>query len=219
MKPPSAPAENTRLYDRIGPLTDITAFYVDPALNRLTQLASLREAKRIVEVGAGTGRYAARLMQDVFTADARYIDLEPSPRMRDLAQMRLAQWRTRSTIRPLDDALPQEWRGAVDRYIATYVLNVLPNEDAIRRLLERSHDALADSGLLCLVNQTHGRAGTERIISALWMRVYGVTPAILGQCRLLEARQYLEGSRWRVRSREVVGRFGFCSEVLVAEKR
>lgn len=65
------PADNIRLYDRIGRLADSTASYVDPALNRLTQLASLREAKRIVEVGGGTGRYAARLMQGVFPSDAQ----------------------------------------------------------------------------------------------------------------------------------------------------
>lgn len=139
--------------------------------------------------------------------------------MRELAQMRLAPWSARARIRALDDPLPLEWRGEVDRYVATYVLNVLPSEDAIRRLLERAHDALADSGLLCLVNQTYGRAGAERIISALWMRIYGATPAVLGNCRLLEARQYLDGSRWHLRSRDVVSRFGFCSEVLVAEKR
>ena len=135
------------------------------------------------------------------------------------ASSKAASWNDRARFWPLDDPLPQEWRGEVDRYVATYVLNVLPSDDAIRRLLERAHESLGDSGLLCLVNQTYGRTIVERIISAVWMRVYSATPAVLGNCRLLEARQYLDGSRWHVRSREVVSRFGFCSEVLVAEKR
>ena len=81
MKLPSVTGESTRLYDRIGPLADSTVFYVDPALNRLTELASLREAERIVEVGADTGRYAERLLQGVLPAYAQYIDLEPNRRI------------------------------------------------------------------------------------------------------------------------------------------
>lgn len=219
MNPPSAIEQIIRLYDRIGPLADSTAFYVDPALNRLTKSAFLREAGRIVEVGGGTGRYAERLLQSVLPADARYIDLEPSRRMRELAQRRLSRWSARAGIRPLDDPLPEDWRGAVDRYVATYVLNVLPSEDAIQERLEHAHRVLADKGLLCLVNQTYGRSGVERAIGKFWMAVYGVTPAVLGNCRLLEVPQYLARSRWRVCSLEVVCRFGFCSEVLVAEKR
>ncbi len=207
------------LYDRIGPLADSAAFYVDPALNRLTELASLRDARRVVEVGGGTGRYAERLLQSVLPADAQYIDLEPSRRMRELAQVRLAQWRARARIQCLDDPLPEDWLGGIDRYVATYVLNVLTSEGAIRERLEHAHRVIADNGLLCLVNQTYGRSGAERLIGEFWLCVYDVKPAILGNCRLLEAQQYLDGTRWHVRSREVVCRFGFCSEVLVAVKR
>ena len=219
MNPRSASERVVRLYDRIGPLTDSTTFYVDAALNRLTELASLAEAKRIVEVGAGTGRYAERLLRTILPPNAQYIDLDPSRRMRELARGRLVPWSSRVRIRSLEDPLPGQWNGTVDRYVATYVLNVLPNGAAIRERLEHAHHVLADDGLLCLVNQTFGQRGFERLISTLWMLVYGARPAVLGNCRMLDAQQYLDGAAWRVRSREVVRRFGFCSEVLVAAKR
>ncbi len=208
-----------RLYDCIGPLADSAAFYVDAALDRLTQLAAMHEASRIVEVGAGTGRYAARLLQHVLLADAQYADFEPSRRMRELAQQRLTPWRTRITIQRLDDQLPEAWANSVDRYIATYVLNVLPDRDAIRDRLEHAHRTLSDNGLLCLVNQTEGLTALQRTISTLWRGVYGAAPALLGNCRLLHARQYLDESQWIIHHCEVVCRLGFCSEVLVAAKR
>ena len=206
------------LYDRVGSFADITAFYVDASVDRLTELASMHEAACIVEVGGGTGRYAERLLQRSLGADAKYIDLEPSHRMRELARARLDHWRNRVTIEGLDDML-EVGGGTADRYVMTYVLNVLPDEDAIGERLQHAHRTLDKAGLLCMVNQTFGKSMSERLISAAWMRLYCVAPTLLGNCRLLSARPYLDDLRWRIVKCEIVRRYGVCSEVLVAAKR
>ena len=218
MSPARATQRVVALYDRVGSFADFTAFYVDAAVDRLTELASMREAACIVEVGGGTGRYAERLLQHSLRADATYIDVEPSRRMRDLASARLDRWRNRVIIRDVGDMLEADG-GTADRYVMTYVLNVLPDEDAIRQRLQHAHRTLGQGGLLCLVNQTFGQSITERLMSAAWMRMYRVAPTILGNCRLLSARPYVDDSRWRIVKGEIVRRFGVCSEVLVAAKR
>ncbi|HEY8312708.1 MAG TPA: class I SAM-dependent methyltransferase [Candidatus Baltobacteraceae bacterium] len=207
-----------QLYDRLESLADSTAFYVDPAVNRMTKLGSLCSALRIVEVGGGTGRHAQRWLQCELPAGARYVDLEPSEQMRTLARRRLAAWSNRADVQGLD-GLPDGWDGAADRYIATYVLNVLSSDDAIRERLQHAHRTLADTGLLCLVNQTFGRGAVERAVATLWMRLYRVVPAALGNCRLLSARPFLDAANWKIEHCELVCRFGFCSEVVVASKR
>ncbi len=104
--------------------------------------------------------------------------------------------------------------------MATYVLNVMPDNETVYEQLGHAHRMLSPTGLLCMVNQTYGGSGVQRAISKAWMRLYKHVPSILGNCRLIDVqRDYLDDASWRVHYREVACRFGFCSEVLVAGKR
>ena len=209
-----------QLYDRVGPLADIAGFYVHAALDQLTKVAHFETAQRVLEVGGGTGRFAARLLEHELPPDAQYVDTDPSATMRKLATRRLEHWQTRADVRTLQDGRIDAWIGHVDRYVTTYVLNVLPNSEAICEQLNHAHRMLSPTGLLCMVNQTYGCDGIQLAISKAWMRLYARVPSILGNCRLIDVqRDYLDDSRWRIHTREVVCRFVFCSEVIVAGKR
>lgn len=97
---------------------------------------------------------------------------------------------------------------------------MLPDNEAIYEQLDHARRMLSPNGLLCMVNQTYGRDGFQLAISKTWMNLYKRIPSVLGNCRLIDAqRDYLNDSCWRVQYREVICRFGFCSEVIVAEKR
>ncbi len=212
-------ADIVQLYDRVGSWADVTRFYVDPALDRLTDLACFQHAQRLLEIGGGTGRFAARLLKHVLQPDAQYIDIEPSATMRTLAACRLAGWSARADVRDLQDGQSRTSAGWADRYVATYVLNVLSDDAAIHGQLDHAHDMLSPTGLLCVANQTVGCNGAQRAISDAWMRLYEQAPSVVGNCRLINVRRdYLDDSRWRVHHREIVCRFGFCSEVIVAGK-
>ncbi|MBC5826242.1 MAG: class I SAM-dependent methyltransferase [Candidatus Eremiobacteraeota bacterium] len=200
-------------------MADIAGFYVHAALDQLTKVACFENAQRVLEIGGGTGRFAARLLEHELPNDAQYVDMEPSATMRKLATRRLEHWQTRADVRTLQDGRIDAWIGRVDRYVATYVLNVLPDNEAIHEQLNRAHRMLSPTGLLCMVNQTYGRDGFQLAISKTWMRLYERMPNVLGNCRLIDAqRDYIDDSCWRVHYREVVCRFGFCSEVIVVGK-
>jgi len=156
--------EIVRFYNGIGRHVDAGAFYVDPALARLTVLGEFDAVTRVVEIGGGSGRYAASLLSAALPNDARYVDIEPSETMRELAYSRLAPWRDRVRILASDDFLTKDFEGWAERCIATYVVNVLPDAQTIQGLAQRAHGLLARGGMLCLVNQTHGASLLERVI-------------------------------------------------------
>jgi ubiquinone/menaquinone biosynthesis C-methylase UbiE len=120
-----------RFYDRLGRLQATQAFYESAALARLTQLARLEDAHSLFELGCGTGRYAAGLMTHTLPADADYLGVDLSPRMVELTRTRLEPWQARAKVRRVDPpalSLPGA-DGGFDRFLSTYVLDLLAPED------------------------------------------------------------------------------------------
>ena len=104
-----------------------------------------------------------------------------------------------------------------DRFISTYVLDLLSNED-IDSLLNEAHRVLRTGGLLGLVSQTRGSKGLSHFVMRTWERLYQLSPIATGGCRPITIRSLLENFRWRVRYRNVVSWFAIASEIVVAQK-
>jgi ubiquinone/menaquinone biosynthesis C-methylase UbiE len=102
-----------------------------------------------------------------------------------------------------------------DRFVSSYVLDLLSKED-IRMLLAEAHRVLEPSGLLCIVGLTHGTSPSARIAGWLWQRLFRVNPKAVGGCRAVIVEKLLDDSSWSVRYSNVVTRFGISSEILVA---
>lgn len=207
------------VYDRIGRWQDTQRFYEDYATDDLIAHADLRRARSVLEFGAGTGRIAARLLRDHLPPAARYHGIDVSTTMVALARQRLAPWPERATIEQSDGAprlrVPD---GAFDRFVSTYVLDLLSVED-IALVLEEAHRVLAADGLLCLVSATHGRTALERGVMGLFGRLHALSPSLVGGCRAIDVLSSLPPGRWRVVHHEVVSKWGVPSEVLVAAPR
>lgn len=207
-----------RVYDRIGPHQDTQSFYEDPALRDLTRHADFAFARRVFELGCGTGRFALRLLQDELPAGATYRGVDLSPRMTRLARDRLARFAPRAEVALTDGRPPEsEPTGAYDRFISTYVLDLLPEED-IRAVLREAHRTLAPGGLLCLTGLTTPAGPLSHLVIALWTRLHALRPSLVGGCRPLDLRLFLQESKWRIRHHRKIVRFGVPSEVLVAER-
>ncbi len=210
-----------RVYDRIGRAQDTQRFYEDAATSRLAELGALAEARSVFELGCGTGRFAASLLRDRLPGDARYLGVDVSPKMVALARQRLGRWRPRAEVALVDPPaheLPGD-EGGFDRFVATYVFDLLTLEDA-RRLLGEAQRLTGPSGLLCLAGLTHGVTSTTRLVSRAWEAVAKRRPSLLGGCRPIEISELLSPgpSGWRVRDREVVAHWGVPTEVVVASK-
>ena len=204
------------LYDHIGRWQDTQRFYEDRATADLIAHADLGTARSVFEFGAGTGRIAERLLRDHLPTTARYQGIDISSTMVSLARQRLSPWQGRATVEPSDGSpripLPDE---QFDRFLSTYVLDLLSAED-IALVLKEAHRLLSVGGLLCLVSATHGRTPLERLVMGLAARLHSLSPHLIGGCRAIDLVSFLEPGRWQVVHRNVVSKWGITSEVLVA---
>lgn len=209
-----------RFYDRIGRLQDTQRFYEDRAVRRAVELGELAEASAVFELGCGTGHLAADLLADVLPSSARYLAVDVSGTMVRLATERLAPWAGRASVQRLEPpavALPGE-DGAFDRFLATYVLDLLPVHDATALVAEAAR-LLAPGGLLALVSLTTGTTPASRVVCAAWNAVALRVPDLVGGCRPIELTEVVTGPEWRLLHRETIVRFAVASEVLVARRQ
>jgi ubiquinone/menaquinone biosynthesis C-methylase UbiE len=206
------------LYDRIGRWQDTQRFYEDEATADLIAHADLHQVQSVFEFGAGTGRLAARLLRHHLPATARYFGIDISTTMVALARERLAPWRDRARLEQSDGSprihAPD---GTFDRFVSTYVLDLLSRDD-IATVLAEARRVLAPEGLLCLVSATHGRTPSERLIMSFATRLHALSPKLVGGCRAIDLASALDCERWRVIHHAVVSKWGIPSEVLVAAR-
>ncbi len=202
-------------YDRFGRKQDWQSFYEDPAINRLIQHGRFGQARRVLEFGCGTGRFAQRLLREVLPVDCTYLGIDVSSTMIGIANDRLRQWRSRAEVRLSDGSgRLEEADRSVDRFVSNYVFDLLSREQ-IDGVLAQAHRVLVPEGLLCLVGLTHGCGSFSRLLSALWERIYSFSPALLGGCCPLDLREFLS-TGWRIQYFDRVTSFGITSQVLTA---
>lgn len=207
-----------RFYDRFGARQDTQGFYEQPVLAELENHLELERARAVVEFGCGTGRFAASLLRGRLPPSATYLGLDVSGTMVGLASQRLAEFGPRAQVRHSDGSPRIEAPDAAfDRFVSTYVLDLLSPED-IGAVLAEAHRVLEPGGLLGLVGLTFGEGGAAWAVSWLVERVHRLGPALVGGCRPLEILRFLPAEGWKVRQRGVVAPYAIASEIVVAER-
>lgn len=207
-----------KAYERLAGAPSLATRYEALATRRQLAHASFETARSVFEFGCGTGHYAHQLLARYLPADARYTGIDLTPRLVATARQRLSRFGARASVRQSDGGPPQgEPAGAHDRFVANFVLDILP-EAEIAAVLDAAHAMLSDDGLLCLASLAPGRGFVSRRVMRVWEAVYRVAPGVVGGCRPLELRARLADERWRVTHSEVVGPLGIPLEVLIARK-
>jgi ubiquinone/menaquinone biosynthesis C-methylase UbiE len=207
-----------RFYDWVGAKQDTQCFYERPALADLIVHLELARAESVIEFGCGTGRLAEELLDRNLSRTARYVGLDLSTTMIGLAQSRTARFGGRVAILQTNGTTHLDFPdGAFDRFISTYVLDLLSEKD-IDSLLSQACRVLANRGLLGVVSLTRGSQGLSRFVTWSWERLHQFSPMLMGGCRPISVRPRLDDLRWKVRHRNVVTPFAIASEIVVAEK-
>lgn len=210
--------EARRVYDRIGALQDSQGFYEDRATDLLLRHGAFDRAHRVFEFGCGTGRLARRLFDEHLPADARYRGVDLSPTMVRLATERLAPYAPRAAVLLGDGAPPTtEPAGSCDRFLSTYVLDLL-SEDDIEKVLREAHRMLEVGGLLCLTSLSTGAGPASRTVARVWAALHRWRPSLVGGCRPLDLAERLAPPAWQLRHQATVTPFAIPSEVVVAER-
>jgi SAM-dependent methyltransferase len=211
-------ADARSFYDRLGARQDWQRFFEDPATSDLVNVLDLPSVQSVLEFGCGTGRLAESLLTQQMPATAEYLAIDISSTMVTLSRRRLMQFGPR--VRVLQSAGEMKLEvesGKYDRFISTYVFDLLSEAD-IAALLAEAHRVLSSGGLLGLVNLTHGPTLISHVIERAWVGVHSCRPSLVGGCRPIELLEFVEGAIWEVRHRRTITQFGIASEVLVAEK-
>lgn len=209
------PEDAKRFYDRMGAWQD-TQVYERKAVEHLVAHSDFEHASSVFELGCGTGKLAERLFRNHLPDDATYVGIDISTTMIGIATRRLAHWGARATVRQADGTTKLPYPdGSFDRFVSTYVLDLLP-EPAIDHVLNEAHRLLLPNGRLCVVTSTEGITAVSRVVSAIWKRAYAWNPRMVGGCRPLRASTLLDGAAWKIEHAQVVSSCGICSEVVIA---
>jgi ubiquinone/menaquinone biosynthesis C-methylase UbiE len=206
-------------YDHFGRRQDSQSFYEDAALDDLVAHAAFEQSAKTFELGCGTGRFASRLLTRHLSPSAEYLGIDLSTTMTKLAKQRVSGFAERAQVTQSDGslhfALPDQ---SVDRVIATYVLDLLPEID-IRQVISEAHRVLLPNGKLCLVSLTHGATLASRMVCAIWSAIFSVYAPAVGGCRPIALQPFIDSGTWSIDHRAVVIRVGVPSEVLIASPR
>jgi hypothetical protein len=97
-----------------------------------------------------------------------------------LAAKRLAYFGPRAVVRLTGgDMQLQVASGTCDRFLSTYVLDLLSEED-MRSLIAEASRVLAARGLLALVSLTHGCTPLSLLVERTWRALYALHPRFVG---------------------------------------
>lgn len=208
-----------RVYDRIGRFLDTQRVYEDVATESLTRAAHFERSTSVFELGCGTGRYAARLLATELPPTSTYMGVDVSPKMVSLSRSRLAPWFPRARVELLEPpalVLPAD-TGTVDRFVATYVFDLLSPEDA-QALLGEAARLLRSDGLLGVVSLTNGKTTTSRILSSGMEAIAKRWPGLLGGCQPINLPDLLSGPAWSITHFELTAKFAVPSQVVIARR-
>jgi SAM-dependent methyltransferase len=206
-------------YDRFGRRQDRQSWYENAALDRLRELADFGSANAVVEFGCGTGRLAATLLEKHLPQNGNYIGFDLSETMVQLTRKRLVPFGARASVIRTDGRprvpLPPT---SCDRFVSTYVLDLLSNQD-ISRTLAQAWKVLRPDGLLCLTGLTYGTTLLSRWVVAAWLAIHSLRPSLVGGCRPISLTDFLGPASWKVLYTTTVVSWGVPSEVLIARPR
>lgn len=218
MKPRGLSHEETvNFYDDFGAKQDKQGYYEDAALADLIAHADFGLAQRVAEFGCGTGRIAAKLLDEYLPADATYWGCDVSKTMLGLSADRLSKFGERARLwKSSGDAKLPLQDESVDRFVSNYVLDIL-SADEIAAVVGEAKRALKSDGLLCLVSLTHGKGIPSKVVTAFWKLGFSLNPGLVGGCRPVELLDFL--AEWEIVHHNVVVASAISSEVVLAQKR
>lgn len=213
-----SPEDAKRFYDHFGAKQD-WQFYERAPLTELVSRAGFEQASSVFELGCGTGRLAAHLFAERLPTQAHYIGIDISTTMVEIAAERLKPWGGRATVEQLDGArgLPYV-DGQFDRFIATYVFDLIPLP-SIGSLLGEAHRLLTHNGKLCVVTSAEGAGPISRMINRIWKAVYERRPGLVGGCRPLHLSKLLDTTKWQIEYIQNLSSWGIGSEIVIANPR
>ncbi len=209
--------EARRYYERFALKQDRQGWYEDAALDWLVAHGDFDQSNNLLEIGCGTGQFAATLLGRYLPDHARYTGLDISAEMLRISRERLRG--TGARLLQCDVTLPLPIRdGCVDRLVIAYVMDLLSESEA-RTLIDEASRVMISGGLLCLASLSRSSSGgLAWALSRLWSMAQRLAPLRVGGCRPIDLAGALEPEIWHIEKRITVQPWGVASEALIARR-
>ena len=207
---------------------DVDSGYGGPAISALLEMADFASAKHVLEYGTGQGKLAELVLssESVAKCTITWRGIDQSPKMVQRFNERCVKRFSskRCSIELLESGNPRDVNvesESVDRFVSTYCLDLMSEEDMFRVLELAEQSLCPENGLLLLAGITWGyRMSVQTFaMTAVWEVLYKVWRKKVGGCRPQELRPYLEALGWRIEKFERTLPNGYpwmASEVICA---
>jgi ubiquinone/menaquinone biosynthesis C-methylase UbiE len=203
-------------YDGFGAKQDSQSFYEGPAIKVLIGNSHFDQAGSVFEFGCGTGHFAQELFTEHLSPDAKYRSIDISTTMIQLATERLKPFEPRAMItQTFDETAISLDDNSIDRFVSTYVFDLLPQASA-QKVLAQAHRALQVDSLLCLVSIAPGTTPISRFVMGTWQWIFSQKPSLVGGCRPTQLAELLPTAQWQIQFQAVLVAWGIASEVMIA---
>ncbi|GMR18298.1 MAG: hypothetical protein BMS9Abin33_0704 [Gammaproteobacteria bacterium] len=132
---------------------------------------------------------------------------------------RLQPWADRTSIMVSTGRVELDYGDAsFDRFISTYVVDLLSDEEALM-LIEEAYRVLRPDGLLCLVSITPGVTWLSGFVMRTWQLINKLHPMLTGGCRPVRLPRFIPDEKWDTEHHQVLTRYGVAIEVVIARRR
>jgi len=182
------------------------------ARQRCLDLATVRNGEHVLEVAVGTGVLFEKILELNPTGITEGIDLTET--MLSRARERVRQSGASNYTLRLGDAYQLDYPDeSFDLVLNNYMFDLIPEKDFMA-ILKEFKRVLRKGGRVVLVNMTCG----SHLFNVVWNWIYLRWPALLGGCRGVELKPYLEKAGFEQIGRDYVSQILFPSEVIRAVK-
>jgi ubiquinone/menaquinone biosynthesis C-methylase UbiE len=179
---------------------------------RCLEVADIKNGESVLEVAVGTGILFEKILELNPTGRNEGIDL--TEEMLTRARARAQKSGASSYVLKVGDAYHLEYSdNSFDVLLNNYMFDLIPERDFLA-ILSEFRRVLRSGGRIVLVNMTKG----PRWFNAVWEWLYKIRPSLLGGCRGIELKTYLEKAGFEKIRREYVSQVLFPSEVIYGVK-
>ena len=182
------------------------------ARQRCLEVADIKNGDSVLEVAVGTGILFERILQLNRTGRNEGVDL--TEEMLSRARARVQKSGASGYVLKVGDAYSLHYSdNSFDVVLNNYMFDLIPERD-FAAILSEFKRVLRNSGRIVIVNMTNG----SRCFNAIWEWLYKIRPSLLGGCRGIELKPYLEEVGFEKIRREYISQWSFPSEVTYGVK-
>lgn len=206
-------------FDLFGPLLFLPNLLDSPVYSRLIRLGGLDHCGSILELGAGVGTLAKKILRRNQQPDLRLVLLEVSTSNLAVLQRRFRDCPRHVALKQVVGDPPYEFaEGTFDRFVSCFVIEVMDEAHRARNIAE-AHRLLKPGGLFCCMAVTRGNSWVSRATMFVAEQLSKISRWLVLGAQFCDLADCFAPQDWNILHQETVSSAGFATKILIVEKR